>query len=124
MSLASEGLTFLRFGKFASIMKANPKFLQHDKQFWANVRTIGQELGYTRNGQVRVYHVDDLKLAMTRGHLKTDHFFDPSGRTSELAAGLIEYFTYQAEILNNYVEPRLMDASRAEDLFNQVARFR
>jgi hypothetical protein len=103
-------------------MKANPKFRNQDKKFWANVRTIGQEMGYTdrKTKQVRTYTIDDLKTAMLKAGLGIRHLVDSDSNTSPLATDLIEYFLYRATILNDYVEPRLMDAARAEETFNQL----
>ncbi|MGH8865669.1 MAG: DUF7690 domain-containing protein [Burkholderiales bacterium] len=32
-------------------MNPDPRFLAQSKEFWANVRTISQEVGYTQRGQ-------------------------------------------------------------------------
>jgi len=48
-------------------------FKQSDKRFWANVRTIGQTLGYTTQSQVRAYTFDDFKNAMEKSGLGTGH---------------------------------------------------
>lgn len=103
-------------------MKANAKFRNQDKKFWANVRIIGQEIGYTdrKTRQVRTYTIDDLKTAMLQSGLRISHLVDSDDNTSLLATDLIEYFLYRATILNDYVEPRLMDATRAEETFNQL----
>jgi hypothetical protein len=103
-------------------MKANPQYRHQDKKFWANVRTIGQEIGYTdkRRQQVRVYTIDDLKLAMSKANLGTEHLVDQSGNVSPLAADLLGYFHYRAQVLNNDVAPRLMNADRAETVFREL----
>lgn len=103
-------------------MKANLKYTSQDKRFWANVRTVGQAIGYTNrvNKQIRTYAIDDLKLAMTRSGLNTNHLVDEANEPSELASNLLEYFVYRADVLNNYVESRLMDADRAEVIFNEL----
>lgn len=54
-------------------MQANPQFMKLDKKFWANVRTIGQEIGYSRNRQVIVYEQSHLLKAMTKAGLGTLH---------------------------------------------------
>jgi hypothetical protein len=101
-------------------MKARPEYRSQNKKFWANVRTIGQEIGYSRQKQVRVYTLKDLTLAMTKAGLDSHHLVDQNGTASQLANTLLGYFDYRADVLNNYVEPRLMDADRAEEVFDQL----
>ncbi|MCB9457655.1 MAG: hypothetical protein H6671_16845 [Anaerolineaceae bacterium] len=103
-------------------MRANPKYRSQDKKFWANVRTIGQAIGYTdkQSKQVRIYSIDDLKQAMERSRLGTEHLVGEDGNLSSLAVNLLEYFVYRAGLLNDYVAPRLMDAERAEITFRKL----
>ena len=42
------------------------------------------------------------------------------GNGTELAVSLQGYFQHRAEILNDYVEPRLMDATRARNTFENL----
>ena len=99
-------------------MRADRRFLGWGKAFWANVRTISQELGYTarRSGQVRVYSVAEMAAAMTGAGLGVSHLTGPKG-TTELGEILRVYFEYRADVLNTYVEPRLMDVDAAKSLF-------
>lgn len=50
-------------------MRADRRFVGQTKAFWANVRTISQEMGYTarRSGQVRVYSVAEMARSPDRG---------------------------------------------------------
>lgn len=102
-------------------MRSNLRFRGQSKAFWANVRTIGQELGYTtrRSGQVRVYSIAEMAAAMTDVGLRVTHLTGKQGPT-ELGQSLEEYFQYRAEALNAYVEPKLMDADEARDLFESM----
>lgn len=101
-------------------MQANPTYKSHSKEFWANVRIVGQEIGYTRKGQVRQYDLQDLQRAMQKTGLGVAHLVGQDGEPTKLATDLIEYFTYRADILNNFVEHRLMDAERAQAVFDQL----
>jgi hypothetical protein len=92
-----------------------------DKTFWANVRTIGQVLGYTRGDQVRLYDLDDLKTAMVKSGLNVAHLVNSDGSPSPLALDLLAYFFYRAEILNTYVRPRLMDSQRAQQTYLELS---
>lgn len=101
-------------------MRADPRFLGLPKAFWANVRTISQEAGYTarRSGQVKVHSIAEMAAAMTAVGLKVTHLTGKDG-TTELGRSLESYFAYRADVLNAHVEPRLMDAPEAEALFEE-----
>lgn len=102
-------------------MKANEKFRDLDKTFWANVRTISEAGGYTdrKTKQVKVYTFDNMQKAMNKVDLSHHHIIADDHPT-EVGQRLKEYFEYRAMIINTYVEPRLMDASRAEQVFNEL----
>jgi hypothetical protein len=96
-------------------MKPDERFLKQPKHFWANVRTIGQAVGYTVRGKgiIRVPTIGEIRNAMINLGLGVSHLDDGFGDA------LIEYFQYRADILNDYVEPRLMNAERAKEVFEQ-----
>lgn len=104
-------------------MRADERFLNESKAFWANVRTISQALGYTVRGSrsVRVHSLDEMRDAMRKRGLGADHLVR-NGRATPLGNKLREYFEHRAEVLNGYVEPRLMDVEEARELFEGVRR--
>ncbi len=102
-------------------MRADRRFLGQGKHFWANVRTISQELGYTARatGHVRVYSIAEMAAAMTATGLGVTHLTGRGG-TTDLGETLRSYFDYRAHVLNTYVEPRLMDVDSAKALFGEL----
>lgn len=106
-------------------MRADSRFLAQPKQFWANVRSISQELGYTKrtarraSGSVRVHTVKEMCSAMESLGLTKDHLV-VGGRPTALGRNLETYFDYRARILNEFVEPRLMNAEKAKKLFKRL----
>jgi hypothetical protein len=101
-------------------MQADSRFSQLDKKFWANVRAISQALGYTRKGQVRVFTIDEMVESMTRMGLGASHLITEEDTVTPLGSGLMDYFSYRADVLNNYVKSRLMDADRAAHVFDEL----
>ncbi len=103
-------------------MKPNLRFLAQNETFWANVRTISQQAGYTVRGQamVKVPALEEMAAALRSVQLQTTHLIDKKGRPTALRRKLLEYYDYRADVLNNFVEPRLMDAQRAQSLFNEL----
>jgi hypothetical protein len=103
-------------------VKADSRFLSQPKTFWANVRTISQQAGYTVRGQgtIRVPTPGEMAAALEAVGLRGDHILDRSGRPTPLGSLLHDYFRHRAERLNRFVEPRLMDANQARKEFRRL----
>ncbi len=125
-------------------MKPDPRFLNQPKSFWANVRTVSQQVGYTepgngywkvppgltippnfkRHGGPRKNTVSAVDLpamvnAFNKLGLKDTHVITRTGDPTDLGQLLCDYFKYRADVLNNEVQPNLMDAKAARKLFEQ-----
>lgn len=102
-------------------MNANNKFLKQPKYFWANVRSISQQVGYTARGtnQIRIPTLKEMDAALKNIGLSSSHIMLNESEPTELGALLCEYFKYRADTLNSFVEPRLMDVLRAKKLFEE-----
>ena len=102
-------------------MKPNTKFSNMPKSFWATVRTVSQKIGYTvrGQGQVRVPTVREIRDAFVE--LNLDPYVVMKNESpTKLTNDLIAYFSFRADVLNNYVEPRLMDVDRAKAEFDKL----
>lgn len=104
-------------------MKANKKFLRQPKSFWAAVRTIGEACGYTQRGkgQIKVPTILELEAAYEMLFLDATKLRS-AGAISEYAHAILDYCTYRAEILNSFVEPRLMNADQAKTAYLKLKR--
>jgi len=100
-------------------MQPDPRFKKLDKRFWANVRTISEALGYTnrQTRQIKVYTLAEMTRAMLTAGLGIMHLVGTDDVPTELGKALHAYFEYRADVLNRYVEPRLMDVDRAAKTF-------
>lgn len=103
-------------------MKPNTIFLNQDKSFWAHVRTISQEVGYTvkRRGRIKIPAYQEMGEALKELGLAAEHILDEKGNPTALAIKLQQYFQYRAQVLNEYVEPRLMNLDRAKGEFGRL----
>jgi hypothetical protein len=103
-------------------MKPNSIFLNLPKKFWACVRLISQEVGYTERKTRRI-KVPTLLSMETR----LDHFginlelLQAQQINSNLTYGTLlqNYFAYRADILNSFVEPHLMNGEKAKKVFEE-----
>ena len=89
--------------------------------FWANVRSISQEVGYTVRGRgiVKIPSLDEMCRAMSRIGLTCTHLMH-DGEPTALATRLCDYFEVRARLLNEFVEPRLMMAAQAKEIFEEL----
>jgi hypothetical protein len=60
--------------------------------------------------------------ALSERGLLTSHVVSPDGDLEELGRSLLGYFNYRARVLNEFVEPCLMDAEEAKGLFEEVSQ--
>lgn len=118
-------------------MKPNETFLNLDKEFWANVRLVSQHVGYTvrnarrkrasqrkkKGGPIKVPTLAEIKAAMDEMELSSSHLIDDqSAAPTTLGRLLIDYFDFRANVLNNFVAPRLMNKTKARQLFLQLQK--
>ncbi len=105
-------------------MRADPRFLDLPKHFWANVRSISQVIGYTvrGRGEVRVPSIAEMRFAMTKLDLGTKHLEHAAGKPTEFARTLSDYFQHRADVLNGFVKPRLMNGGEAKKMFAELRK--
>ncbi|MCH8921623.1 MAG: hypothetical protein IIA67_00570 [Planctomycetes bacterium] len=103
-------------------MKPDQRFQSLPKSFWASVRTIGEKLGYTVRGKgiVKVPTVEDFTGGLNSLELSPTYLVSARGEPTELGRTLLDYLAFRADVLNRYVEPRLMDASEAKRQFRRL----
>jgi hypothetical protein len=78
-------------------MKPNPQFRNQEKAFWACVRSLSQDLGYTvkRQDRIKVPTVAEMRGGFLDLELNADAIADERGRATELGKTLQAYFSYQ-----------------------------
>jgi hypothetical protein len=118
-------------------MRPDPRFQGLDKPFWANVRLISQQVGYTlkrprsgkhaqkdtgESGTVKVPQPVEIIEAFHALGLNIGSLFSAKGQPTRLGRQLLAYFAYRANILNGSVAPLLMDKHRALREFEQLRR--
>lgn len=104
-------------------MKADPRFLTQPKEFWANVRTISQEVGYTERGanSIKIPSLKAIRHEFGKLGLSTSHIADAHDNTlTDFGYRLFDYFTYRATVLNDTVQGHFMSKESAEIEFNRL----
>ena len=109
-------------------MKPNQKFLKQPKSFWANVRSISQEVGYTLKqerkapAQVKVPTIEEISAAFKKLNLNSEYICNEKMKPTEVGSLLLEYFQFRADVINNSIQHSLMDAPEAEKEFNKLKK--
>jgi len=102
-------------------MKPNNAFLNLPKNFWASVRLISQEAGYTQKttGQIKVPANDEINSKLEKFDINFYRLREQNTDSGNIGELLQDYFSYRADILNTYVETRLMNVAKAKKIFKK-----
>jgi len=99
-------------------MKPIKKFLNKPKYFWACVRSLSQQIGYSKGNTIIVPTVEQMVAAFEKLGLDSERLFYHD-KPTELAEELVEYFSERSRILVDEVEPKLLNAEQAKSLFEE-----
>jgi hypothetical protein len=91
-----------------------------NERFWAHIRTISEEIGYSgpRTGKVHSpSNVGEIITALQSLRLKSEHVATPDGNATVFGQQLLGYLQFRADFLNNDVRPLRMTASEARAEF-------
>jgi hypothetical protein len=105
----------------------NELFVNQPKAFWANVRSISQQVGYTERsrkeddgGRIKVPSFFEIAQSLQAIGLTADHLVSARREPTELGSAVHSYFQYRAKVLDEFVEPRLLSKDSAKDLFTKL----
>lgn len=122
-------------------MKPNPQFVNLPKHFWANIRTISQAVGYTDRvkrsrgrqsaaseakpmkkepGPIKVPNLAEIQAALAAIDLSASHLVGGKAKLTAFGRQIMAYFDFRAEILNNFVQPQLMNAAQAKAVYERL----
>lgn len=103
-------------------MKADPRFLTQTKEFWAHVRTISQEVGYTERGanSIKIPSLRAIRSEFERLGLSMAHIADEANTLTAFGQRLMDYFSFRAAVLNGTAQGQFMKKESAEVEFNRL----
>lgn len=100
-------------------MKPIPRFLNKPKYFWACVRSLSQKIGYSKQGMIVIPTIKQMVIAFEKLGLDPEAL-EKNGTPTPLAEELIDYFTERSRVLIDEVEPKLLNAQQAKELFQET----
>ncbi len=82
------------------------------------MRSISEAQGYTdrKTGGIKKLDATGIIMAFAKLKLSSGHLVS-KGVLSERGKMLVDYFAYRTDVLDNFVQPRLMDAERAAKVY-------
>lgn len=97
-------------------MKAFNDFSNKEPSFWAFIKFISENLGYTkrRQGIVKSYSADEVNRLCKDHNIPTN---------PDIISDAVLYCKMRADLLNSSVQTALMDAETAEKEFNKLFEF-
>jgi hypothetical protein len=110
-------------------MKADSRFLNQPKSFWATVRLVSQIVGYTNrktkknpDSSVKVPTLGEIATALLSVGLDPAHVLKEPEVGNELGVLLCAYFEHRADVLNNSVKHLLMTKNQAEAEYERLRK--
>ncbi len=100
-------------------MKPIDKFLRKPKSFWASVRSLSQQVGYSKGDAIIIPTIKQMVGAFNELGLDATKIVT-GGRPTLLAEELHEYFVARAEALMQIAQPNLMSAEEAKAEFDAL----
>lgn len=102
-------------------MKADKRFEHQSNEFWANIRTISQEIGYTdrKTSNILIPEIKAIIAKYKELDLNYVHICNNNGKLTNFGELIIEYFAYRANELNK-VAHLLMTKDEAAHEFHKI----
>ena len=103
-------------------MLANPKYINLPKHFWAHVKLLSEQLGYSERGtgKLKIYSKGEIENEMKKLGLGTPHLNNELVDGKIYMDALVNYLNYRSEVLIGKVEPNLMDRNEAKKVFDRL----
>lgn len=105
-------------------MQANQHFTKQSKVFWANVRCLSEQVGYTQRltKQIKIPTIAEIKSGMQKLGLSYSHIVNDDNQLTDFGQTLISYFEYRASQLNEFVSINLMSVAEARTTFEELRK--
>lgn len=100
-------------------MRPIDKFLHKPKSFWASVRSLSQQVGYSKDNTIIIPSIEQMTKAFTDLNLDSKRILN-NDQPTDLANDLYEYFTARANSLIAIAEKNLMSAEEAKFEFDNL----
>ena len=105
-------------------MLPNPKYLIPDKSFWAHIKFLSENLGYSDRGtsKLKSYTKEEVLKVMQLTGLETSHLTKNTIHDDTYLNTIVGYLNYRSKILETDVEKQLMTRDNAKEIFEDLKK--
>lgn len=99
-------------------MKANSKYQGQSLEFWANVKLISQEVGYTdrKTASIKIPTIGEIQNVFEKLNLDSSKLI-VNNKPTKFGKLLLGYFRHRSVALSKYAENNLMGKNEAKKTF-------
>lgn len=99
------------------------KFLGQSHEFWANVKLISQEIGYTdrKSSDIKIPTLEEIQATYTKLSLDPKRIII-NNKPTKFGKLLTDYFKYRSRILSEFAQNNLMDKKEAQKLYSKLKK--
>jgi hypothetical protein len=119
-------------------MTADKRFTNQPLEFWANVRFLSQQCGYTdpakkakkatsrkpavaaKPASIKKISIEEIVEEYREQEFNLEKVINDSGEPTEFGQLLVDYFECRAEMLATHAEKNLLTAAKAKALFEEL----
>ncbi len=103
-------------------MLANLKYTNLPKHFWAHVKLLSEQLGYSDRGtgKPKIYSKQEIENGMEKLGLSATHLNEILSDNKTYIETVVGYLNYRSKVLAERVEPNLMDRNQAKVIFDKL----
>jgi hypothetical protein len=105
-------------------MRPNKEYTSLPKDFWANIKLLSEEIGYSSRGndKLKTYSIKEIIDCLKKKELDTAYLKIKINGNNSYLETLVGYLNYRSECLLKMVKPNLMDRNSAKTIFKRLKR--
>lgn len=103
-------------------MKPNKEFVSLPKDFWANIKLLSEEMGYSKRGsdQIKIYSKKEIMDSLKKRNFDISYLKYKIRNNKTYLEVIINYLNYRSKCLSNIVKPNLMNRDSAKIIFEKL----
>jgi hypothetical protein len=104
-------------------MRAFEQFANQNRDFWANVKLISEQIGYTnrKTGLLRSYTYSEIIESLREANLRFDHLHH-EGKLTTFGQQVLDYLEARRDLIQTKIIPNLMNRTEAKKEFDTLRR--
>ncbi len=103
-------------------MKPKKEFVSLPKDFWANIKLLSEEIGYSKRGsnQIKIYSEKEIIDCLKKKNFDISYLKYKINNKNTYLEMLVRYLNYRSNCLLNIIKSNLMDRDSAKIIFEKL----